>query len=625
MAIAQSPSPLSVIVTNRTYNAQWFSGSTIEAQITAAITAAAADGALYVYIPANMLGYSPASVTFNTNIRIIREGQLADIFDPLAYGASVFAADNSLAFQQTINTASVFKGIVQIPAGTFLFSTKSVSNAFLTAQNNVSFRGAGIDNTILKAANGISGNDWDVFRTDVPVSNFDFSNFTYDGNGLNNLVSVAARTQGLFYFQYASRLKIEKIRCTNVAGQKCMTIGVLTSSKQASDVEIAACYFDTIADQVAGNVNQTDHSSIFLVATRANVHDNQFTNPTKSTVATAIENHSDTHSCHDNVINNYRLGVIAAALQSDQTAAVYSDNTMRNISGGYRTYSQNSQIFDILINGGSIEQSDELFPVIDLDYHTTLARRIVVKNIDLTNNKITPTGTGAYGVALGKVQHIQLQNITMKNLADRGVSKGDVGGWGVSETHLTMNDLSFIDCGRTTAGGTHNVGIGLIGGNKLVSVDIKNPTFVNTGAANSPMSNLVQITTNTDVFSCHGITCVVGSGVNRLVLSGTIDHYGRYNLRPAMISADRGDANATLVVGTDVWIQRFATNLTANRTVTLSSTNADDGDEWEIVRTGLGAFTLDVGGLKTIPNSTAARVVVRFYSGSWRLMGYELL
>lgn len=89
------------------------------------------------------------------------------------------------------------------------------------------------------------------------------------------------------------------------------------------------------------------------------------------------------------------------------------------------------------------------------------------------------------------------------------------------------------------------------------------------------------------------------------------------------VSADRGDADLALVVG-DETVQRFATALTANRAVTLPAA-ARDGERFRIVRTGLGAFTLDVGGLKTIANSTAAFVEVMHDGTAWRLIGYGAL
>lgn len=91
----------------------------------------------------------------------------------------------------------------------------------------------------------------------------------------------------------------------------------------------------------------------------------------------------------------------------------------------------------------------------------------------------------------------------------------------------------------------------------------------------------------------------------------------------AGVSADRGDADVTLTANVDAPTQQFATTLTANRTVTLGA--GRNGDRFRVVRTGLGAFTLDVGGLKTIPSATAAFVDVEHDGASWILTGYGTL
>jgi len=95
--------------------------------------------------------------------------------------------------------------------------------------------------------------------------------------------------------------------------------------------------------------------------------------------------------------------------------------------------------------------------------------------------------------------------------------------------------------------------------------------------------------------------------------------------RPPSVSADKGDADATLVANVDETTVRWATTLTANRTVTLSTTGAVNGNKFRIVRTGLGAYTLAVGGLKTIANSTAAFVDVEYNGSAWVLTGYGAL
>lgn len=88
-----------------------------------------------------------------------------------------------------------------------------------------------------------------------------------------------------------------------------------------------------------------------------------------------------------------------------------------------------------------------------------------------------------------------------------------------------------------------------------------------------------------------------------------------------------GDVSPTLVPGTNKPVAIFNATLTANRTCALSTVGAWDGCEFEIVRIGLGAFTLNVGSLKAMPASTAAwaRVVYSSTSASWVLKGYGTL
>lgn len=95
------------------------------------------------------------------------------------------------------------------------------------------------------------------------------------------------------------------------------------------------------------------------------------------------------------------------------------------------------------------------------------------------------------------------------------------------------------------------------------------------------------------------------------------------------VAADRGDTSQTLTVGTDSPYQRWNTTLTADRTVTLSTTGAVSGDGWFVSRTGGGAFTLTVGSYVLRPNEWvehrydgSAYVVVR--AGSLEV-GHEVV
>lgn len=83
------------------------------------------------------------------------------------------------------------------------------------------------------------------------------------------------------------------------------------------------------------------------------------------------------------------------------------------------------------------------------------------------------------------------------------------------------------------------------------------------------------------------------------------------------------DAAFTLTPVTDAANIRHTGTLTADRTITLSTTNAYAGATFRVTRTGSGAFNLSVGGLKNLATNSWAEVV---YDGSaWYLAAYGTL
>lgn len=91
------------------------------------------------------------------------------------------------------------------------------------------------------------------------------------------------------------------------------------------------------------------------------------------------------------------------------------------------------------------------------------------------------------------------------------------------------------------------------------------------------------------------------------------------------VGAGNGDAAATLTVQGSPNYQRWDTALTADRAVTLSTTEAYNGARFHIRRTGGGAFNLNVGTgpLKALAANQWCEVV---YDGSaWRLFAFGSL
>ena len=94
------------------------------------------------------------------------------------------------------------------------------------------------------------------------------------------------------------------------------------------------------------------------------------------------------------------------------------------------------------------------------------------------------------------------------------------------------------------------------------------------------------------------------------------------------VSADKGDAAATLSVGVSETTQVWGTALTADRAVTLNTFGAKSGDRFRIVRTAAatGAFNLNVGTGPLKAMGTAGSFSDVEYNGTaWVLTAYGTL
>jgi len=93
----------------------------------------------------------------------------------------------------------------------------------------------------------------------------------------------------------------------------------------------------------------------------------------------------------------------------------------------------------------------------------------------------------------------------------------------------------------------------------------------------------------------------------------------------AYVYTNQGDSDATLTVGSSYTTNFWQSPLTANRTVTLSTTGAFSGAKFRISRTAgsTGAFTLNVGGLKSL--ATGQWCDVEYTGSSWLLSAFGSL
>lgn len=94
------------------------------------------------------------------------------------------------------------------------------------------------------------------------------------------------------------------------------------------------------------------------------------------------------------------------------------------------------------------------------------------------------------------------------------------------------------------------------------------------------------------------------------------------------VGADNGNAGVTLTVGSSSKTQIWATAITADRAVALSTVGASSGDYFRIVRksTATGAFNINVGTGPLKAMGTAGSFCdVEFDGTAWFLSAYGTL
>lgn len=113
----------------------------------------------------------------------------------------------------------------------------------------------------------------------------------------------------------------------------------------------------------------------------------------------------------------------------------------------------------------------------------------------------------------------------------------------------------------------------------------------------------------------------LGGGAGLVAWDATASKWIR--VRTEGYDVDNTNANATWTPLTSAPTVRHTGTLTADRTITLSTTNAYAGLRARYTRTGSGAFNLSIGGLKNLIQNTWCEVT---YDGSgWFLSAYGAL
>ena len=264
-------------------------------------------------------------------------------------------------------------------------------------------------------------------------------------------------------------------------------------------------------------------------------------------------------------------------------------------------------------------------------------------------------GTGGTTLSVGidsSCGRTVIRNGTIK-AASNGIRFNDEG------VLFDIDNVRVLDCTSTAgrlsfAGGifsTERKKIGTIrncffGGNEGIAITVDHAEMVRisncrfgyetafNGVSETTQDSAIQVGADAYVIADSNYVAAVADAGNAYTgISGGIgviqNPLGDHQASTQWITEDQynsvttvGDANRTLTPRVDNKFVHFSAALTVNRTVTLSTTDAIDGDEFIITRSGLGSFTLDIGGLKTIASATAGTAHVKYDGAAWYLVSY---
>src|SRR2546422_3026354 len=177
---------------------------TTEQKITAAIAAAVAAGAKYVWVPQSMLPYNAGLVTFSTSVRMICEGANPDWFVVRAYGAfGDGATDDTAAIQAAINGAAVGLGTVcfeQLANA----ATYYIVLGTLSLKVGIRLMGlGGISPTIKSTGSGVSLLNW-TGTTEAQLVQIEIRNLTFLAATVGTNIGICLRNFQACVLEYVS-------------------------------------------------------------------------------------------------------------------------------------------------------------------------------------------------------------------------------------------------------------------------------------------------------------------------------------------------------------------------------------------------------------------------------------
>lgn len=595
---------------------------------------------------------------------------LSEFYGTLGAAQAVFPAAQALTDE--IDYVAIIKaytaalaaggGEVFIPDGTFLIHPfASGDERIFTIGSDLHFRGIG-PTSILKVRDN-AGDYGQVFgNLTTPLANVRFSDFRIDqnpdGNTTCDIQVTSTTTQSAIRIWKIGRLDVDRMEFNPCTGVNTVIAGaddtVVDPQMAVRNSLFVFRKAETTEDPQGDGNYYYDNSCIYLETGNQIVTGNSFRTTLDEDAFGCIEVHGGRATVTGNVAENFETLVNVVTRAS--SGYTDTDPSQITITGNSATGAKKGIVFwlltgkalkGVIVSDNTIHinnadrgtadhwHNNDVYMGIGINYSqggalsgdlidTLIADNTIVFQDEerAWANSAESIGAGiilkAHGATV--VRAVSVHGNLIHNAPGIAVSLWSSSGSTIEDVRVFDNLI--VDAGNNSLlNGEYRTAIHAYSVGTFREVFVEENLIIDTasgGTANGSRSVRTNINSGQDITVRNNpvITRGTGSLVGSHVVTSTVR---------GTISDDRGDATVTLVVGKDAPVQRFATTLTANRSISLSGTNAQRGDTFRIVRTGLGAFTLAVGALKTIPSDTAA-VVEATYSGStWVLTGYELL
>lgn len=503
------------------------------------------------------------------------------------FGAKGDNSTNDSSAVQAAVTAVPANGTLRFSSGVYL-----CSSTIAISKSNILIKGESCE---------IKANTTDQTVVTLNGSNITFESITINGNGKS--------IRGIQILESSSNVVITKCIVKN-----CAEFGASTGFAHAihclggvTNLTISQCFIDNIQAPNSGIARGIicNYISSALDSKNIIIDSNTISNvgPVADGDGVVFQNYSG--DCNSVISNNSFFECAKRAIKLMSPGIAVTGNTIKNASTPYAAisvYTSSCSITGNLIIGGNFVTGVEIG-----------SPGTSINDISVSSNIIRNSSSGSRG----STEFVRIF------------------GTSVSRCCITNNNFFFARGGiRVEAGLNKSViannaisnlsqsAINLIG----ESTNLPNKVAI-TGNVGSDISNyFITGSSGCSELNVSGNSADPAFGpFNATTMSGSIvSHSNSWEVEKVQY---RGDVDVNLYATANSRVQVFSTTLTGNRTVNLKTDDGPiNGSQFRIVRTGLGAFTLNVGpGVKTIPSATAAFVDVSFDGTQWILTGYGTL